>query len=243
MAASVAIAALLITPEQLQVLASTLETYLPEGVSGMIIDQLHGFVGRRTDNSLAAIIATAVALVGASGASRNMVIASNVAYSATESRGWLVRHVWGVAWVVAGIGFCLGIVTLLSVNYDMLTRLNLSPALISLVLTGRWLMLFLVTVFSLAVFYRYGPDRPNAKWQWVSWGAIIAATVWLVGTTLFFMYIQNFASLTQTYTVFAGIIILMMWMNISVLVILLGAEINYQLETISNRTISPVDKA
>jgi len=83
---------------------------------------------------------------------------------------------------------------------------------------------------SLSVFYRYAPDRGNPHWQWVTWGSCIATAIWLVGTTLFFIYARYFAHFTDSYSIFAGIIVLMTWLNLTAFAILIGAEINFRLE-------------
>lgn len=230
LAAAVAIAALLITPDQLQALGDAIEFYLPAGVSELIITQLEEFVARRADNSIVAVIAVAIAIVSASGATRNLVIASNVAYGVKDSRSWIKRHVWGVVWIVAVLVLSLSVVSLLALNSSFLVYSGVPPGAASLLLAVRWLAIVVLAIFALSVFYRYGPDRPNAEWQWISWGAVVASVAWMIGTAIFFGYVQSFANYTQTYTVFAGMVILMIWLNLSALIVVLGAEFNHQLD-------------
>jgi membrane protein len=232
LAAAVAIAALAITPAQLNELLNTTSAYLPEDISGVINAQLQNLVSRRSDNFIAAIIAIAVALFGASGAIKSLIVASNVAYDVKESRGWLAQQFWGVLWTIAGILFGFVLVCLLAINQSLLEYFGVSAPLISVLLYGRWIVILVAVVLGLSVFYKYGPDRQHARWQWVSWGAAIATIVWLIATSAFFVYVQNFANYTQSYSLFAGIIVLMIWLNLSALIILIGAEINHQLETI-----------
>lgn len=235
LAAAVAIAALVISPEQLDALIRTTQEYLPADISSVIASQLQSLVSRRSDNIVAATIAIAIALFGASGASKNLVIASNVAYEVKESRGWLAQQAWGIIWTVAGIGFAVMTVALLAVNDALLEHFGLPPLVINTLLYGRWLILLAFSMFGLAVFYRYGPNRPRVRWQWVSWGAVLATTVWLITTSLFFVYVQNFANYTQSYSLFAGIVVLMIWMNLSALIVLLGAVVNHQLEIVGHK--------
>lgn len=239
LAAAVALAALLITPQQLNELVGTIESYLPGDISKIIVSQLHALVTHRTGNALAAIIAIIVALVSASGASKNLIIASNVAYGVKESRGWLVQQLWGVAWTAAGIAVGFVFVVLLAINRTILHHLGLPETIVTLVLYGRWLVIILGAITGLAVFYRYGPDRSKTRWRWVGWGATIATLVWLAGTVLFFVYVQNFANYAQSYSLFAGIIVLMIWLNLSALIVLLGAEINHQIEVTGGGTRIP----
>lgn len=232
LAAIVAIAALLITPVQQASLIETVQFYLPADVSGVIVSQIESLVSRRSENLFAAIIAIAVAVYGASGASRNLVIASNVTYSVKESRGWLAQQAWGVVWTVAGIAFGFLLVGLLAVNNGTLAFLGLPASFISWLLYGRWVIIFILTVLGLSFFYKFGPNRPYATWQWINWGALLATVAWIIATLAFFVYVQNFANFNQSYSLFAGIIVLMIWMNLSAIIVLLGAEVNHQLEQV-----------
>lgn len=232
LAAAVAIAALLITPDQIQHLIGAADAYLPSDVASVITSQLHTLVSRRTDNVLAAAIALVVALYGASGASKSLVVAGNVAYGVKESRGFLRQQVIGIMLTIAGIMFGFLVASLLAVNQTVLREVGVPPGLADVLLYGRWPIILLVTIFGLALFYRYGPNRMRPKWQWVSWGAIIATVVWLIGTALFFLYVQKFGNYTKSYSLFAGIIILMVWINLSALIVLLGAEVNHRLEVV-----------
>lgn len=235
LAAAVAIAALLISSEQLDGLIAVAKTYLPGDISGVVASQLQNLVARRADNSLTAIVAIAIALFGASGASKSLVTASNVTYDVRESRGWLTQQLWAVLWTAGGIVFGTSIVALLAVNQALLGHLGVPDMLAAALLYGRWLVLLVFSICGLAVFYTYGPNRPRVRWQWVSWGAIIATLAWLVTTALFFVYVQNFANYTQSYSLFTGIIVLMIWMNLSALIVLIGAEVNHQLEVVGSK--------
>jgi membrane protein len=232
LAASVAIGALLITTEQLQALASVAETYLPGDVSGIVTEQLERLVSRRADNVLAAVIAIAIALFSASGASKTLVTASNVAYGVEESRGWLAQQAWGIVWTVGSIAFGFTVISLLAFDQGVLQYLGVPGSVSSVLIYVRWPAIVLMLIFGLAIFYRFGPNRTGARWQWVSWGAIIATVVWLVATVLFFAYVRNVGNFDQSYSLFAGIVILMIWLNLSALIVLLGAEMNHRLEKI-----------
>ncbi len=230
LAAGVALAALLITPHQLGELIRIAETYLPADLAKIVGSELQSLIGHRADNLLAAGIAIVVALFTASGASKNLVVATNVAYDVKESRGWLTQQAWGVVWTAIGVLFGIIFVIFLSINRGILNHFGVPPLFTNLFLYGRWLLILLFAIAGLAIFYRYGPDRPLVKWQWVNWGAVLATLIWIFATVLFFFYVQRFANYAQSYSVLAGIIILMIWINLSVVIILLGAEFNHRLE-------------
>jgi membrane protein len=90
----------------------------------------------------------------------------------------------------------------------------------------RWPALFVLGVLGLAVLYRFGPDRDNARWQWISPGAAFAAIAWLAGSALLSWYLSNFANYNATYGSLGAGIGLMMWLWVSNIVVLVGAQLN-----------------
>ena len=83
---------------------------------------------------------------------------------------------------------------------------------------------------ALAILYRFGPRRTNARWQWISPGAVAATLLWLAGSALLSWYLSNFGNYTATYGSLGAAIGLMTWMWMSAIVILVGAELNSEIE-------------
>jgi membrane protein len=94
----------------------------------------------------------------------------------------------------------------------------------------RWPVLLAGVLFGLACLYRYGPSRDKAQWRWVTWGSAIAAALWLGGSMLFSWYVANFGNYDATYGSLGAAIGFMTWIWLSTIVILLGGEINAELE-------------
>lgn len=90
---------------------------------------------------------------------------------------------------------------------------------------ARWPALMLPMLLGLSVLYRYGPSRREAKWEWISVGAVFAAVTWFAGSALLSYYFANFAHYDATYGSLGAAIGTMMWMSMSAIVILLGAEL------------------
>jgi membrane protein len=82
----------------------------------------------------------------------------------------------------------------------------------------------------LAAIYRYGPSRTEARWQWLSVGSVAAAIGWLITSVLFSWYIAHFGAYNATYGSLGAAVGMMMWMWISAVVILLGGELNAEIE-------------
>src|SRR5262249_35180159 len=94
----------------------------------------------------------------------------------------------------------------------------------------RWPALFAAVTIGIALIYRFGPSREKAQGRWVSWGSALAALSWLAGSMLFSWYAANFGSYNATYGSLGAVIGFMTWIWLSTVVILLGAEINAEME-------------
>ena len=230
MAAAVAIAAFVINDSQLQDIVHNLEVYLPADIASLISAQLKSALGNSSANMIVAVIAILLSLFSVSGATQNVITATNIIYERKESRNFIKLRIRSLI-LTAGLlvtGFI--VIALLLIDEGLLHHLGIPEIIVVVVPYIRWVILAALVTIGMAVFYRYGPDRKNPKWQWVSSGAVIATLVWLLGTTLFFIYARFFASFSDTYSLFAGIIVLMTWLNLTAFTILLGAVINHRLE-------------
>jgi membrane protein len=90
--------------------------------------------------------------------------------------------------------------------------------------------MFIAAVLGISVLYRYGPSRERAKWRWVTWGSAIATVVWIIASVLFSWYLTNFADYNATYGSLGAVIGFMMWTWISVTILIVGAELNAEIE-------------
>lgn len=235
LAAAVAILAAVIEPRQIGPVMDTIEIYLPRDIAGLIDAQLQTLVGKQSDNLIFAASAILFSILSASGATDNLIQAANETYDTKETRPFwrvkLISLVLTLGAMVVGVV----LIGLLAVTPEFLTTAGLPAWLAHSFGLTRWLLLVVMITVSLAVFYRYGPARPERHWHWVSWGALAATVVWLAGTALFFVYVQNFGNFTQSYGIFAGIIALMIWLALTAFIFLLGSEVNYRLKRQSGR--------
>jgi membrane protein len=78
--------------------------------------------------------------------------------------------------------------------------------------------------------YRYGPSRDNAKWRWISWGAGAATLLWVVASALFSLYVTSFGNFNETYGSLGAVVVLMMWLYLTAFLVLMGAEVDAEME-------------
>jgi membrane protein len=159
-----------------------------------------------------------------------LMTATNIAYAETEKRGFIRQTLVSLAFTVGAI---LGFLLVLALGFALplvLKVLGTSSWVQTLVGVLRWVVLWGVAVLSFAVLYRYAPSRERARWRWVTWGSAIAATLWIVMSALFAWYVGTFASYGKTYGALGGVIALLMWFYLSSLTVVIGAEINSEME-------------
>jgi membrane protein len=106
---------------------------------------------------------------------------------------------------------------------------------------ARWPALLAVIILLLATLYRYGPSRDKAEWKWITPGSIFAAVVWIVASMLFSWYVSNFGNYNETYGSLGAVIGFMTWMWLSTTIVLVGAELNAEIEhqTTEDTTAGP----
>lgn len=230
-AACMALSTLIVPPETVVNAVKQASSVIPDEIGSLIISQFSSQAEHRTTNIITTIFALGLALFGASGAIQNVINALNHVYEVKERRNFIKAKLVSIVLTIAIILGVFLLVVLLTTRADLLTFFGVPDNITSVILWGRWPLLIILASFGVSMLYRYGPDRPRTKWRWMTKGAAIATTMWLIITIFFFIYIQNFANITNTYSIFAGIIVIMIWFNLSATAIILGAQINHRLES------------
>ncbi len=212
-----------------------LEHFVPAAIRDILETQLSPLANARpTSLGIAAATSLAAVLWTTSGGLQNLVKATNIAYEAKETRGMIKLRLLSIALSIALLILGGVIVVLLLLQGDALTRAGFPEPVATLFPILRWPLLIVVISLILSLIYRYAPNREKPKWSWVSWGATAATIIWLIATVLFFFYTQNFGNFNKSYGTFAGIIIMMVWFNVTALIILVGAQVNKKLEEVTD---------
>lgn len=211
--------------EQLQSLAGI----LPRGAVEFMGDQMMRLAeGRDERLGLAFALSLLLSLWSANAGMKALFDGLNIAYEEKEKRGFVRLNAVALMFTAAAIVF---IVT------TMAAVVALPAALVILGYTGRdpmwmlrWPLLLAMVMGSLTVLYRYGPSRALARWQWVSWGSVVAALLWMFVSMAFSWYVANFAHYDRTYGSLGAVIGFMTWIWLSIIVVLFGAELNSEIE-------------
>jgi membrane protein len=203
---------------------------LPDEARQIITDQVTAQASRRTALSVGLIISVAIALWSASAGINNLLTAINVAYDEEEKRGFVKKRLMSLGLTLAAIVFMVIIIGLVAVLPPLLQAVFGTGALSWILQIIGWLIMVVLVAVALAILYRLGPDRDAPRMNWVSVGALVATFIWLVASIGFSVYTATFGNYAKTYGVFAGIVVLLFWLWISMYAVLLGAEINAESE-------------
>lgn len=205
-------------------------TVIPDDVVAIVGEQMRRLaVERKANLSLAFAVSFALSVWTASNATRALVDAMNIAYDELEKRN--VIQLMAVTYAATfGMLVFLLMVTGLLVAAPILLRVMGLGAFEPLWAPLRWVVLLAAAAGAFTLLYRYGPCRSRARWRWVWPGGVLAAGLWLAGSLVFSWFLNNFANYDVTYGSLGAVIAFMMWIWFSVMVVLLGAELNAEIE-------------
>ena len=216
--------------------------FLPSGGVDLIRAQLQSLAAQNEAAlSFGFIFGLALALWSANNGIKTLFEAMNIAYDETEKRSFVRLNLVSLGFTLGAIVIAILFIVSVGVVPAVLAFVGLGHVTETLISALRWPILFCAAAFGLSLLYRYGPSRERAKWRWVTWGSVVATALWLLASILFSWYLQNFADYNATYGSLGAVIGFMMWTWISVVIVILGAELNSEMEhqTARNSTTGP----
>jgi membrane protein len=230
-AALVAIYGLFSDPKSLSAHLDKLSGLLPGGALDVMRDQLARVASQGSSTlGLTFIVSLGISLWSANAAMKSIFDTLNIVYAEREKRSFITLNAISLAFTVAGIFFALLAIGAMVVLPHLLNYLGPSNVTEWLVRIGRWPVLFIVVTLALALIYRFGPSREHPQWRWITWGSAFAAIGWLAASILFSWYAANFGSFNKTYGSLGAVIGFMTWIWLSAIVILIGAEVDAEME-------------
>lgn len=241
-AAFVSIYGLFADPAAIEGHLALLADFLPGGALEVIAEQVKRIAGAgETTLGVTLLGSLAVSLWSANAGMKAMFDALNVAYDEDEKRGFIALTAQSLLFTVLAILFLIGAIAAVVIVPVLLNVVGLGGLGEVVLKWARWPLLLAGVVLALAVLYRFGPSRDEPKWRWVTWGSGIAAVLWVAGSILFSWYAENFGSYNETYGSLGAVVGFMTWIWLSTTVILIGAELNAELEhqTARDTTVGP----
>jgi membrane protein len=229
LAALVALYGLAASPEDVQRHLDSLSSAMPAEAKTLLDTQLREVVSASgSSKGIGVALGIALALWSTSAAMKHLIEALSSMYDEDERRGFVKLRLRALALTVGAMAFVLVTIGFLAVVPAWVE--SSASALATAVSIARWPLLIVLMMVALSILYRLAPDRDQPRWRWVSWGAAIGTVIWIVASLGFSLYASNFGNYSKTYGSMAAVIVTMLWLWITALCILLGAEINAELE-------------
>ena len=231
LAALIAIYGLVFDPQQVVQQIDALGAMLPQEATDLVAGQLGDVASAGSGKlGIAAAVGILLALWSASAGVRTLMEALNVAYHEQEKRGFFRFYGTALLLTLGAVFAAIVAIGLIVAMPAVLSLLGLSDFAEILIGIGQFVLLAALMIFGLSVVYRFGPSRDEARWSWVTPGAIAATLLWVIGSALFAVYVRSFASYNETYGSLGAVVILLMWFLLTAYAILIGAELNGEME-------------
>jgi membrane protein len=214
----------------------TLSGIVPAGGMDLIAAQVKALTANgRQALGLGVLIGLLTSMWSSNQGMKGLFDALNVVYHEKEKRSFLRRTLITLGFTVGAIVFIILAMSAVVLVPIVMTFLGFGDWTTLLLAAARWPLLMVLLGLFLAVVYRFGPSRTHAKWRWVSWGSAFASITWLLASIGFSYYVANFGSYNKTYGSLGAAIGFMTWIWISTIIVLLGGELNAELEQQTHR--------
>ncbi len=242
LAALISIYGLVAEPGQVQEHMDSLSALLPREAYSIIREQFVALASDRgSELNFGVLGGLLLALWSASAGMKALITSLNIAYDEEERRGFLRFTGLALGLTVGAIVFiilALGLITVLPSLLDVMGLGQFGRGFFSL---ARWPLLACFVLVGLSMLYHFAPCRDPARWQWVSWGAGIATLLWTLGSIAFSIYVDHFGNYNKMYGSLGAVVALFMWFFVTGFIVMLGAEINSELErqTTKDTTVGP----
>jgi membrane protein len=180
------------------------------------------------------------ALWSSSGAMTSIVSALNTAYDIPESRPWWKVRLVSIALTIGLVLFVLLAFTLIvagpNAGHWLTNWFGLSDVFDKAWVYSRWPLTFALATTGVAIVFYYAPDA-DQDWVWITPGSIVTTILWVSFSMAFRLYVTRVGDYAATYGALAGAAILLLWLYFSGLALLIGGELNSEIEHAANPTL------
>lgn len=230
-AALVAIYGLFADASTIERTLSSMSTVFPGGAIDLIGEQLRRLAAQPGGRlGFTFFIGLAISLWSANAGVKAVFDALNIVYGEREKRGFIKLNAISLVFTIGTLIFACVALAAVVVLPLVLNYVGIGQITDLAMKIGRWPVLLIAIACMIALLYRYGPSRAEARWRWITWGSGLASLLWLAASLLFSWYAANFGSYNKTYGSLGAAIGFMTWIWLSMIVILLGAEVDAEME-------------
>ncbi len=204
---------------------------LPGEALALVRGQLHAIVAApRAGLQWSTAISILLALWSAAGGMASLIEGLNIAKDVQETRGILRLRALALALALGFVLFLIASLTLIAAVPNVLAHVPIADSFRIAGQVAQWLVLLALILAALRTVYLYGPARPAAPRRWVTAGSVVGALLWLAASALFSWYAANWGRFDKTHGALGAVVALLLWLQISCVVVLLGAEVDAALE-------------
>ena len=240
LAAAVSIYGLVYDPAQIDRQFASLAGILPEEARSVLVAELSRVASQPGGAlSLGALFGLALAIWSARQGMEALIRSLNIIYESAAARNFIRRAVLSLSLTLLGVAAFLAALALAAVWPILVNALPLPALLHDTVEAVRWPLLAGIVVLVVAALYRFGPNREGPSWREVTWGALGATFLWIVGSMGLSFYVSHFGNYNKTYGSVGAMVVLLFWFYFSSFVILLGAELNAAMERVGKQPQRP----
>jgi membrane protein len=227
----ISIYGLLLDPSTVEPQLEVLRNLLPPSAWQLISERVHVLVSKpQASLGLHLLFNTGVTLWSSATGTKSIIAALNLAYEERERRSFLRFQLTSfIITLLAIISAVVGLALLVGLP-AVLAGLGIAAHQTVLIRIASFCLLVLAILIGLSLLYRYGPSRQRPQWRWVTPGSLVATVLWVLVSALFSFYVGQFATYDATYGPLGTVVGVMMWFFVTVYAVLLGAELNAELE-------------
>jgi membrane protein len=229
--AIISIYGLAMDPENVQKQISTFSNMMPEQAFSIVEDQIKQFTstpGKALGWGTA--LGIFFSLWSANKGTKSLFKGVDIAYNTTNTRNIIMQNAITLLFTLGAIVLLILSMVLIVIFPALVDQLSLPAQLESLITWLRWVILAVLIVFSLCLVYKFAPARPNPSLKMVFPGSLLATILWLVASWGFSYYVSNFGNFGEVYGSISAVVILMLWLLLNSWMVLLGAELNSEME-------------
>lgn len=229
--ALISIYGLAMDPQQIEGQIEQLGSMLPEQAYELLQQQIEQFTST-SEQSLGWGTALGIlfSLWSANKGIKSLFVGVDIAYETENTRGLIRQNALTLLFTLGAILLVILSITFIVVFPAVVHMLGLPSNIEDLITWLRWLILALIVVFYLCLVYKFAPARPRPRTRWVLPGAVLATLIWLIASWGFSYYVSNFGNYGEIYGSISAVVILMLWLLLTSMIILIGAEFNSETE-------------